>query len=355
MNTNVRIVTHSSNGKAGGKNNYIKGRDKGHGTDEIHVLIDNGFSGDRVRLTAEQKKERRQMQKNLSIYKKRMSQAQDKGKDHIAEKNRKKIEEIQAKLDQPFVKDHEKEIIDLTLTLVNGKQAKDLTPEHKEAYNKIVKEFVAKEFKDLHTVTLATHYDQRSPHAHILMQCTGLAWSSYLRDRYGVEDTRDAYSQIQHDFHDFVESRIKGKLDELKQGQQYVGLGEFKKHGNYEVRGKEPLESADIAPSKVSPPHHLEEMDQVMPLAAPDQQVNEEKIYSTIEELIADNQHLDYWELNKLADKWLKMEENKLETEKEGNDSSEEEKTLKIDSQQDFQADEPTQPTANKRSNRKKP
>lgn len=77
--------------------------------------------------------------------------------------------------------------------------------------------------------------------------------------------------------------------------------------------------------------------DQVQPTSSPDSTPATER-YRTIAELYADNQHLDYWELTNLGEKWVeertKTAQNEPESQNEGKDMPEQEKMLKVDSQQ---------------------
>ena len=247
MNTNVRILTHQSGGKVGAKNAYIKGRQKGDDPSKIDVLIDNGFL-DEKRLSDDAKKERKSLQKKLSVYRKRLEKAIEEQKPKVIASNQKKIEEIQRKLDQPFVKSNKKEILDMTFILTNvGKQWQN-NEAFRESYNRYIEAFIKREFGDLHIVTVASHYDQASPHTHALLQVPNdTSWSKYLREKYQVEDTRDAYRAIQAKFHDSIEQALNRPLDPLQSGRRYVGLGEFKEKGNFEVRLKEQSGSTKTA------------------------------------------------------------------------------------------------------------
>lgn len=247
MNTNVRILTHQSGGKVGAKNAYIKGRQKGDDPSKIDVLIDNGFL-DEKRLSDDAKKERKSLQKKLSVYRKRLEKAIEEQKPKVIANNQKRIEEIQRKLDQPFVKSNKKEILDMTFILTNAGKQWQNNEAFRESYNRYIEAFIKREFGDLHIVTVASHYDQASPHTHALLQVPNdTSWSKYLREKYQVEDTRDAYRAIQAKFHDSIEQALNRPLDPLQSGRRYVGLGEFKEKGNFEVRLKEQSGSSKTA------------------------------------------------------------------------------------------------------------
>jgi hypothetical protein len=247
MNSNVRILTHQSGGKVGAKNAYIKGRQKGDDPSKIDVLIDNGFL-DEKRLSDDAKKERKSLQKKLPVYRKRLESAIEEQKPKVIANSQKKIVEIQAKLNQPFVKSNKKEIIDMTFILTNaGKQWQSHKP-FRKSFNRYIEAYIKREFEDLHIVTVASHFDQASPHTHALLQVPNdTSWSKYLREKYQVEDTRDAYRAIQAKFHDSIEQALNRPLDPLQSGRRYVGLGEYKAKGNFEVKLKEQSGSSKTA------------------------------------------------------------------------------------------------------------
>jgi len=230
MNTNVSISTKSSGG-GGGKSIYLKQREKIGVEQNIHLLVDNKFLPDLKVLSPVEKKERLQLQKNLHIYKKRLESAIQKDKPKVIANNQKKIDEIQAKLDQPIRKGSEKRIIDMTVSLVNVEK---LTEDQEEWFDDVAKKFYEEEFGDLHMVTMASHYDQSMPHTHGLMQLREHheSWEQYLLDKYDTNDASEAYSIIQHRWHSHLKS-YDLELDDLKKGFRYVPLGQYKAYGNW--------------------------------------------------------------------------------------------------------------------------
>jgi len=229
MNGNVSISTRSSGG-AGGKSEYLKQREKIGVEQNIHLLVENNFLPDLKVLSPVEKKERVQLQKNLHIYKKRLEVAIEKDKPKVIANNQKKIDEIQAKLDEPIRKGSEKRIIDMTVSLVNVQK---LTEEQEVWFDDVAKKFYEEEFSDLHMVTMASHYDQNSPHTHGLMQLYEHheSWEQYLLDKYDTEDASEAYSIIQHRWHSHLKS-YNLDLNELKKGRRYVTIGQYKADGN---------------------------------------------------------------------------------------------------------------------------
>jgi len=232
MNTNVSISTKSSGG-GGGKSMYVKIREKQGVEARVNILVDNEFLPDLKVLSPVEKKERVQLQKNLHIYKKRLEVAIEKDKPKVIANNQKKIDEIQAKLDEPIRKGSEKRIIDMTVSLVNSMDAKEFTPEQQNFFDALAKKFYEEEFSDLHIVTIASHYDQNSPHTHGIMQLQPHheSWEQYLLDKYDTKDASEAYSIIQHRWHDYAES-YNLEVDELKKGRLYVPIGQYKAYGN---------------------------------------------------------------------------------------------------------------------------
>ena len=303
MNGNVSISTKSSGG-GGGKSIYLKQREKIGVEQNIHLLVDNKFLEDLKVLSPVEKKERVQLQKNLHIYKKRLESAIEKDKPKVIANNQKKIDEIQAKLDTPIRKGSEKRIIDMTVSLVNVEK---LTEDQEEWFDDVVKKFYEKEFGDLHMVTMASHYDQSMPHTHGLMQLREHheSWEQYLLDKYDTSDASEAYSIIQHRWHSHLKS-YDLELDDLKKGQRYVPIGQYKAYGN-RYRKDIQTESEPLAA-------HSNEMSY------------EERIGALSTELL--------WEFHdaQLADTELTLEA--FLEQKAGKSSSKTEKTLKSHSQQ---------------------
>ena len=218
---------------ASSSDKYNRTRTKSGVKKQIKVIINNGFL-DETRLDDAGKKERLQLQKNLHIYKKRLEVAIEKNKPKVISNNQKKIDEIQAKLDEPFIKGNKKEVLSFTLSLVNENTKFTKTENFQKAFDVIVKKFMQEEFGDLHTVSLATHYDQNSPHAHAILQVPhGESWKNFLKEKYQVDDTREAYSIINHKFHDVINEYLPddAKLNDLQPRDErlaYIPIGKLK-------------------------------------------------------------------------------------------------------------------------------
>lgn len=218
---------------AEGKDAYNRTRVKSGVTKQVRVIINNGFL-DEKRLDDGGKKERLQLQKNLHIYKKRLESAIEKDKPKVIANNQKKIDEIQAKLDKPFIKGNKKEILSFTISLVNENTKITKSKNFQKVFDANVKKFMQDEFGDLHTVSLATHYDQNSPHAHAILQVPhGESWKHFLKEKYQVDDTREAYSIINHKFHDVINQHLPddAKLNDLQPRDErlaYIPIGKLK-------------------------------------------------------------------------------------------------------------------------------
>ena len=233
MNTIVRIITMTTGDTASSTDKYNRTRTKSGVKRQIKVIINNGFL-DENRLDDAGKKERLQLQKNLHIYKKRLEVAIEKDKPKVIANNQKKIDEIQAKLDEPFIKSNKKEVLSFTLSLVNENTKITKSKNFQDIFDANVKKFMQDEFGDLHTVSLATHYDQNSPHAHAILQVPhGESWKNFLKEKYQVDDTREAYSIINHKFHDVINQHLpdNAKLDDLQPRDErlaYMSIGKLK-------------------------------------------------------------------------------------------------------------------------------
>ena len=318
MNTIVQIITRTLGASTGAKNKYITDRQKSGTTQDIIVIVDNGFDTSKARLSEPQKKERVQLQKDLHIYKKRVEVATEKGKTKVAKNNQIKVDKIDKKLAKPFTKDNEKEVIDITLSLTNYIKAKDMSENGKDAFNKMVHDFIKSEFADFHIATIASHFDQKSPHTHALIQTQDQTWSDFCREKYGVENTREAYRQINHRWHDHVTKYLPEdmELDTLKKGRKYVSFMEYREHGNYWRKRDEVID--DTTESE--------------PLAALSDFSDETNDYmATLQKLSQE----EFWEYNEALQGNAELTVNEFLREKTDKSSPEEEKELKSHSQQD--------------------
>jgi len=218
---------------ASSSDKYNRTRTKSGVKRQIKVITNNGFL-DENRLDDAGKKERLQLQKNLHIYKKRLNLAIEKNKPKVIANNQKKIDEIQGKLDTPFIKSNKKEILSFTLSLVNENIKITKSKKFQDVFDANVKKFMKEEFGELHTVSLATHYDQNSPHAHAILQVPhGESWKNFLKEKYQVDDTREAYSIINHKFHDLINGNLpdNAKLNDLQPRNKrlaYMSIGKLK-------------------------------------------------------------------------------------------------------------------------------
>ena len=145
------------------------------------------------------------------------------------------------------------------------------------------------------------------PHTHGLMQLREHheSWEQYLLDKYDTSDASEAYSIIQHRWHSHLKS-YDLELDDLKKGQRYVPIGQYKAYGN---RYRKDIQTESE------------------PLAAHSYEMSyEERIGALSTELL--------WEFHdaQLADTELTLEA--FLEKKTGKSSSETEKTLKSHSQQ---------------------
>jgi hypothetical protein len=86
-------------------------------------------------------------------------------------------------------------------------------------------------FKELKKLSAVAHYDQHSPHVHFLLRMNYVtSWSEYCREKYQVKDTREAYSRINHEFHNYM--NLQFELNQMQKNRKYTSLKELKIHGN---------------------------------------------------------------------------------------------------------------------------
>lgn len=229
LNTSVKIKTFS-NSQILAKQQYITSRKK-FGENEISIIFDNNINV-QIELSAEQKKERLQLQKNLHIYKKRYEEAREKNKEKSMITNLLKIDDINNQLSKTSSRanrTNKKEFVEFTLSLTNFDNWKNKLDRQK--FEKIVNDFMNEKFKDIEKVSGAAHYDQHSPHIHFLFKMDYItSWSEYLREKYQVKDTREAYSRINHEFHSYMNMQFE--LNQMQKGNKYASLKEYKNYGN---------------------------------------------------------------------------------------------------------------------------
>jgi len=225
VNTNVKIKT-LSNSQVLAKQQYIFSRLKS-GKKDISIIVDNHINT-QFELSAEQKKERIQLQKNLHIYAKRLEKAIQENKEKSILTNQKKVDETKkalAKTDSRANKTSKKKFIEITLSLTNAENWK--TRLDKKYFEKITQDFVTSTFSDLNISSIAAHYDQSSPHLHILIDVgENETWSNFCRTKYKVANTREAYSKINNSYHDYIKNYLN--LDEMQKGIQYCSLKKLK-------------------------------------------------------------------------------------------------------------------------------
>ncbi len=229
MNTSVKIKTFS-NSQILAKQQYITSRKK-YGENEISIIFNNNINV-QIELSTEQKKERLQLQKNLHIYKKRYKEAREKNKEKSMITNLLKIDDINNQLSKTSSRanrTNKKEFVEFTLSLTNFDSWKSKLDRQK--FEKIVNDFMNEKFKDIEKVSGAAHYDQHSPHVHFLLRMNYVtSWSEYCREKYQVKDTREAYSRINHEFHQYM--NLHFDLNLMQKNRKYTSLKEYKKYGN---------------------------------------------------------------------------------------------------------------------------
>jgi len=229
LNTSVKIKTFS-NSQILAKQQYITSRKK-FGENEISIIFNNNINV-QIELSAEQKKERSQLQKNLHIYKKRYKEAREKNKEKSMITNLLKIDDINNQLSKTSSRanrTNKKEFVEFTLSLTNFDSWKNKLDRQK--FEKIVNDFMNEKFKEIEKVSAAAHYDQHSPHVHFLLRMNYItSWSEFCREKYQVKDTREAYSRINHEFHNYMNMQFE--LNQMQKNRKYTSLKEYKKYGN---------------------------------------------------------------------------------------------------------------------------
>jgi len=229
LNTSVKIKTFS-NSQILAKQQYITSRKK-FGENEISIIFNNQINV-QVELSQEQKKERLQLQKNLHIYKKRYEEARAKNKEKSMITNLLKIDDINNQLSKTSSRanrTNKKEFVEFTLSLTNFDDWKNKLDRQK--FEKTVNDFMNETFKELKKLSAVAHYDQHSPHVHFLLRMNYVtSWSEYCREKYQVKDTREAYSRINHEFHNYM--NLQFELNQMQKNRKYTSLKEYKRYGN---------------------------------------------------------------------------------------------------------------------------
>ena len=180
MNTNVKIKT-CTRSSAGAKVGYNEERKKQMEKD-ISIFAKEDIP-EILSLSDDDKKEIQALQRKISQSQKRLEKAIEDGKEKSIQTNQKNIDEAKAKLEAfGSRKDsREKPFVELTLSLTNFKNWQDDL--NRAEFEKACLDFAKKEFPNMSVISGAAHYDQASPHAHVLLFAKEKSWSATIVKR----------------------------------------------------------------------------------------------------------------------------------------------------------------------------
>lgn len=198
------------------------------------------------------------LRSSIKTYEKRISQTTDEKK--IAKMQNKilgyedEIQNLETKKSGNETRGRKKEkqfvefIFSLTNTPPNG-----VDKNYIENFNQAIKKYIAKYFgKSSQLVTIATHLDQHSLHAHAIIKLPkGKTWTELIlkKTQQKVEFTdeqikersskpiydalKKGYEIIARHFQDFMSQELNIKFDELKSGVFYKSLSKYKKETGF--------------------------------------------------------------------------------------------------------------------------
>lgn len=94
-------------------------------------------------------------------------------------------------------------------------------------YERLLREWLKKEFPELTPITGAVHLDQASLHAHVMFAVPeGMSWKQFVEAKYG--DNRIAPVAMTQSWHDHIGKYIKLESLEVGQGKRYKKLKDYK-------------------------------------------------------------------------------------------------------------------------------
>ncbi len=146
----------------------------------------------------------------------------------------------------------EKQFVELEFCLTNT-PPNGVDKKYIENFNQAIKKYIAKYFgKSSQVVTIVTHLDQHSLHAHAILKLPkNLTWTDYVLKRAAtqVEATdeqikersskpiydalKQAYAKLAHHFQGFMAKELNTRFDTLKKGVFYCSLSKYKKQTQF--------------------------------------------------------------------------------------------------------------------------
>lgn len=240
MNT-CTIIKNLSAGQVGFRKteNQRNGSNYKNGVD-----IDILFSKDtpaKKELPPVDKKERHKIQKKIKYYEKI-------GLDILTPKQSKKYEHLKTQLVKTDGKMlyGKSEFIELTFSLTNSGDDKS---KHRKTLNLFATEAIQKAMEDLgvEVISVVSHYDQNSPHFHLIAKVPpGQTWSNLLRERYQEKNTKEIYKRINNSFHDGYSKLCEQELRPMQSGNTYRHLKSYGVSGNERNKEKDMKLRAEV-------------------------------------------------------------------------------------------------------------
>lgn len=222
------------------------------GEANIEVLVNNSTFRETPKkeikkLDADEKKERVQLQKNLHIYKKRLSKAIEENKQKSIQTNQNKINEIEFKLNQRETRKHreKKEFVELKFTLP-GIRTNDKN--FNRLFSEVQTKYINKYFGDLKLITNAIHLDQHSLHSHAIFRLPdNVSLNDYLGKKFNIEKINNnkyytyeqrekIYQQQAREWHSFAKKHLEIDFKDLKYGERYVPINKYKEMTEFNQR-----------------------------------------------------------------------------------------------------------------------
>lgn len=146
----------------------------------------------------------------------------------------------------------EKQFVEMIFSLTNT-PPNSVDKNYIENFNQAIKKYIAKYFgKSSQIVTIATHLDQHSLHAHAILKFPkNITWTDYVLKRTATqvkatnEDIQErkaqptydalklAYTKLAHHFQDFMAKELNTRFNTFKKGVFYTSLSKYKKETEF--------------------------------------------------------------------------------------------------------------------------
>ncbi len=185
----------------------------------IFIPPENAFLAPKLSLNAT---ERKALGNKMQAYKSRQKKYESGSP--LWHKQEAKIVAIRQKLDGAGnQRKNTVNFFELELCLTNTPPTHPISKD----YERLLREWLKKEFPELTPITGAVHLDQASLHAHVMFAVPeGMSWKQFIEAKYG--DNRIAPVAMTQSWHEHIGKYIKLEALEVGQGKRYKKLKDYK-------------------------------------------------------------------------------------------------------------------------------